>query len=643
MELVYVWIEEYKNIKNQGFNFSPNHEFELIEENGEYRLEDKMTDKDRIPKEFFWQNISSITAIIGKNGSGKTNLLEIIASKISFVEPMNTNLEGIFILKKEGVLTCYVHKKLEKNFNKGNLNIRVFGNDGEYVSYPSAKIKVLFLANHLDMHHQKQRLQYGQINFVDLSLSCLLRNKFERTLDDIKSFNIINDFKKEIIYRQLQLISEFKGDYPLPKILRLEKNEDIINILYEKLIKSIKNNDIFYFRGNDSFEPPKNASDFKKELFIMLKEVKNRAEKMDITLERNYKNIYIEPNREYDKHMKNNKESLNSIYNFIYNFIWLLEEGINFIGANIDIQDKEKLEKLNKIFYTYKEKSWFSINYEPPLSTGEENLLFFYSQLHDYFKKCDTEEFIILIDELDNTMHPEWQRKSLNKLLKFLNNYFNEKKKIQIITTSHSPFMASDLTRENIIMLETYNENDKETELEENDDNYQKVGNCKIKNQKNLKTFGANIHELYKESFFMESTMGDFALSKIKEVIEDLTTLECIQRADRKLKKLEKKAEELKEKGEELPKTDKLEKDKLEESTSERVRKKGEIEEKKETIKYIIDRVGEKVIGRKLKEKYRGIFREEKSTEEKLNSKWNSLNEEEKVKLLSGKFGENNA
>ena len=23
MELVYLWVEEYKNIKNQGFNFSP--------------------------------------------------------------------------------------------------------------------------------------------------------------------------------------------------------------------------------------------------------------------------------------------------------------------------------------------------------------------------------------------------------------------------------------------------------------------------------------------------------------------------------------------------------------------------------------------------------------------------------------------
>ena len=26
MELVYLWVEEYKNIKNQGFNFSPRFE-----------------------------------------------------------------------------------------------------------------------------------------------------------------------------------------------------------------------------------------------------------------------------------------------------------------------------------------------------------------------------------------------------------------------------------------------------------------------------------------------------------------------------------------------------------------------------------------------------------------------------------------
>lgn len=33
MELVYLWVEEYKNIQNQGFNFSPNFELEFSSKN----------------------------------------------------------------------------------------------------------------------------------------------------------------------------------------------------------------------------------------------------------------------------------------------------------------------------------------------------------------------------------------------------------------------------------------------------------------------------------------------------------------------------------------------------------------------------------------------------------------------------------
>ena len=29
MELVYLWVEKYKNIENQGFNFSPRFEYEF--------------------------------------------------------------------------------------------------------------------------------------------------------------------------------------------------------------------------------------------------------------------------------------------------------------------------------------------------------------------------------------------------------------------------------------------------------------------------------------------------------------------------------------------------------------------------------------------------------------------------------------
>ena len=52
MELLYVWVEDYGNIKRQGFNFSPNYDFEIKEENGEYTLVDNF---EEAKKKGWWQ------------------------------------------------------------------------------------------------------------------------------------------------------------------------------------------------------------------------------------------------------------------------------------------------------------------------------------------------------------------------------------------------------------------------------------------------------------------------------------------------------------------------------------------------------------------------------------------------------------
>ena len=79
-------------------------------------------------------------------------------------------------------------------------------------------------------------------------------------------------------------------------------------------------------------------------------------------------------------------------------------------------------------------------------------------------------------------------------------------KKHHIILVSHSPFLVSDLPRENIIFL------DKDAE-----------GNCVVKAPQDMeRTFGANIHSLYRSSFFMDGVMGKFAEEKIDGVIKDL-------------------------------------------------------------------------------------------------------------------------
>ena len=75
MELVYLWVEDYKNIKKQGFNFSPRFRCEFNEEKNELTINEN---KDYIS--IFPDNIN-ITAIVGENGSGKSSILDLLLNR----------------------------------------------------------------------------------------------------------------------------------------------------------------------------------------------------------------------------------------------------------------------------------------------------------------------------------------------------------------------------------------------------------------------------------------------------------------------------------------------------------------------------------------------------------------------------------
>jgi len=147
-----------------------------------------------------------------------------------------------------------------------------------------------------------------------------------------------------------------------------------------------------------------------------------------------------------------------------------------------------------------------------------------YSVIYDKnTKKTDLsklkENIILTIDEGELYLHPEWQRRYFELIQKTLPLIFSDKeenifKKIQIIISSHSPFIISDIPKENIIFIER---DEKE--------------HCRVVNElRDMKqTFGANIHTLFTSSFFMDGLMGNFAKEKIDKVIDflnDKTVLE---------------------------------------------------------------------------------------------------------------------
>jgi len=127
-------------------------------------------------------------------------------------------------------------------------------------------------------------------------------------------------------------------------------------------------------------------------------------------------------------------------------------------------------------------------------------------------------DVILCIDEGDLYLHPQWQIEFFDKLLNVLPNLSSGK--VQIVLTSHSPFLLSDLPNQSITVLSS----DESCEATSGSDIEQK-------------TFGANLYELYSNLFFLnKSRTGLFANNKIKELLKQIESSDTdINEKDMKL------------------------------------------------------------------------------------------------------------
>lgn len=133
------------------------------------------------------------------------------------------------------------------------------------------------------------------------------------------------------------------------------------------------------------------------------------------------------------------------------------------------------------------------------MSTGEYSLFSMFARIYSAINKIpivNRKEIMILFDEIDSSFHPSWQQKILNEIVNFLKLLYPEVK-FQIILTTHSPVLLSDIPRQNVIFFKT------ESIEEEHE-----------------QTFAANIANLYYDSFFMKKgSIGNLAHKCIENLI----------------------------------------------------------------------------------------------------------------------------
>ena len=102
MELIYIWIEDYRNIYKQGFNLSSKWRVEYDED--EKRI--TITPNPAHIEGFFPNKITNVTAIVGENGAGKSNLLTFIRD---WVGVLRCKKECFYLIQENDRLHVLFH------------------------------------------------------------------------------------------------------------------------------------------------------------------------------------------------------------------------------------------------------------------------------------------------------------------------------------------------------------------------------------------------------------------------------------------------------------------------------------------------------------------------------------------------------
>ncbi|PIH05432.1 AAA family ATPase [Clostridium combesii] len=621
MDLCYLWIKEYKGLKNAEFNFSNEFSFNKV---GNVININKIKGLEN----FFGNNIVNLTAIIGKNGSGKSNTLEFIYQILSDEISKKDKEEFIIIFRnsleyntyskcKEKIVlnTSKVEgynekfKKVEEkifdtpnvlktNLIKQNLNLIFFSNVFDN------RNNGITLCDNLN-HIPKQCLDnviYQSITTNDLLANIRESNEY---YDDRSVVKIFHDQEFE---RQIS----FAGDFYNKKLKNIKINKDIENKeikipkyvqikimgkkinppdylgeqneifykIYNKHIKKIIDDEFSSFNFEDEVLRSCIENYFKEiveEQRIILgkdtmyshiaKRIECKWEKFKsrkigfelckeiLQLLKRDLNVILE-NKAWYKWQEERKKDIKEQRKLLDNNIKLIEAiseingremygnscKIDFEKYNNQVINIFKLHKLSYLNSSFLIFEW--CHDDRTFSSGENAILNLFSRFYYVYKnkKIAKDSLLIIMDEPEEYFHPEWQRNLINIIVDFFQSIFKEYT-IQIIITSNSPFLISDLPKQNIIFL-------KEGKVRDRDEFKQ--------------TFGANIHTLLTNSFFMKNTIGEFANQKIRGVVKDLN-----------------------------------------EKTKEEILK---INGRREEIEYIIDNIGEPVIKRKIESMYRAIF-----------------------------------
>lgn len=604
MQLVYLWIKDYKNIKELGipleitYNESEKTAYTSSKESITIKL--STTDNYNV----FGDNLN-IKTFVGANGSGKSNITTALCSILRTDEQYdfenyfdNSKPDQYCLIYKDNdsykyISSCdkidlYIDNELQNLENGKRINCGLFRpflniEDDTNLTFP----KDVHIDEIID-RKIKNYFYYDRFRMYDTSQT--LKNLFKE--NESKNFEIFNGDNKYLVFDyygyEIDIVQEFEwinrqlhNKIPLyfkKENIQFNRKADFVDMLTDSnnfIIDKAKTDG--YYDIKDFVHNVVSQGCFMfmlikiAELFSMLKRyeniitltnLKNVLEDMVdfihnekainkilslneidiIKKHRDLRDFYKEIQTEFEEKIKD-KSILNQFRNNNYLIYFSnliaslvkLEDDLyngdspilkfletkdgntfklnkNFLNEIDDEKDTEANLLLNNLgifrrcYYKTDSNDEYYSFYN--LSTGEQRLLRFFADILSLKeKKVD----VYIFDEMDLSWHPEWQRKMVYYIKDFFDKCNSGYK--NIIFTTHSPFILSDMPAQNVIML--YRDTNGIANL------YNNVPN----------SFCANIHDLFNDNFFFNKcdgicTIGEFAKHYINNVKEGLTEID---------------------------------------------------------------------------------------------------------------------
>lgn len=484
---------------------------------------DNITIYHNIPLNFF-ENKTEFQGLVNnpiKNIDVTSNITRIYCTNSIYSYVMS----GYLI--EDGLSTCcldiHTLEILTKNFYK-NLISTNYSND-KYKEY-----------NDLIVNRKKSN-NFQQLCDV-LYYKYLKDNILENNVDD--SLIIYKDlYIDSIIISKYDLDNKYASQLKFlkmviknnPDLNLIDKDNSVINKLYFNLLLEI----IIY---NDT-------SNINTNKYLINLSKKHLEEIIECELNK-INNI------EFKEYIRNANSEIKQLEAILKNSLPIdqtlpITDSAYDFGRKIEKKNSELYGKfLDFIDKCFKNEHSFILKYiyigNLQMSSGERACLNIFSWINliPQFNKIDPsipkelkDNILILIDELDLYMHPEWQRKAIKILINELENQFKGCK-IQVVLATHSPLILSDIPKENIIYLKnTFRD--------------VLINKCIVdESKKHKETLGRDVYTLLDDAFYLEQPMGDYAKQRIDEIIEKIRPIKN-KNAKKEWPKLkDEEAEELK-------------------------------------------------------------------------------------------------